>query len=156
MIQKHQQTVLSVTILAILLWNTNCVIDKYTLQNLSTLSGPADDTLKLNEIRNPEIPPEGIRSEFDLDVPPRPVSIPDPEYPEKLRYKRVEGSVKLLFIIDSTGTVTDPQILYATDSLFAESVLKSIPSWKVAPGEIEGNPVSCYKKHTFDFILGSR
>jgi outer membrane biosynthesis protein TonB len=126
----------------------NCYIDQ------ERIAGNFIDTpTELHTIRNVATLPPGIPNANDCDVPPQPIKVPFPPYPEVLRQKRIDGSVTFLFIIDSLGTARDPQILFATDSLFATAVLESFPGWKIVPAQIKGQPVTCYKQHTFDFEL---
>jgi TonB family protein len=115
-----------------------------------------DQPAVLHAIANPFIPPPGIPNAEDCDVPPQPISLPFPAYPEELRRKRAHGEVTILFIIDSLGVTKDPQILFASDTLFAQAVLASFPSWKIAPAKNAGKPVTCFKRHTIEFTLSRR
>jgi TonB family protein len=126
-----------------------CFADQEALVDLFSNEPPV-----LHEINAPVTPPEGIPNADSCDVPPQPIQMDFPAYPEALRQKRVEGQVTLLFIIDSLGNQQEPQIAFATDSLFAQSVLQSFDKWKLAPAQIDGKPVTCYKRHTFEFVLG--
>jgi TonB family protein len=125
-----------------------CYIDQEQLINLFD-----DQPVALHAISNPFTPPPGIPSAEDCDVPPQPISFPFPAYPDALRRKRAQGEVEIYFIIDSSGTHKNPLILFASDTLFAQSVLASFPSWKIAPAQNKGQPVTCFKRHTFEFSL---
>jgi TonB family protein len=109
--------------------------------------------MPLAEVNNPRTPPPGMPCSDSLDYPMRPVTTPSAAYPEHLRKKSVQGKATVFFIVDSTGAVVEPSVTYATDTAFAQSVLAAVKTWKIEPCEIDGKPVSCYKKITIDFAL---
>jgi TonB family protein len=109
--------------------------------------------VELVEVRNTVEIPDGLPSSEELQVPVQPLQTPPADYPERLRKKSVEGKATVLFVVDSTGALLNPQIEYATDTSFAQSLLKAVQSWRVAPGQDDGRPVSCYKRLTIDFAL---
>jgi|GEM_PF-1604836 len=125
-------------------------LDKFGGQLMESL----DNTpVPLVEVIREVEPPAGVPNSDDMEVPVRPDSAALPVYPERLRKKGIEGKAVVLFVVDSTGVIVNPQITYATDTSFAASLLDAVATWKVLPCEEEGRPVTCYKKLTFDFEL---
>jgi TonB family protein len=64
------------------------------------------------------------------------------KYPAKAKDSVIEGEVLVSFIVDSTGRVTDPEIISGIDSLLnreAVRVVSSSPLW--VPGIKNGQPV---------------
>jgi TonB family protein len=65
------------------------------------------------------------------------------KYPAKAKKSVIEGEVLVSFTVDSTGRVTDPEIISGIDSLLnseALRVVSSSPQW--APGIKNGQPVN--------------
>ena len=112
-----------------------------------------NEPIELVAVRNEILIPDSLPSSEDLDVPVQPLDTPPAKYPERLRKKSIEGKATVFFIVDSTGALLDPQIEYATDTSFAQSLLRAVESWELAPGQQDGKPVKCYKKLTIDFAL---
>ncbi|MEO1513893.1 MAG: energy transducer TonB [Bacteroidota bacterium] len=64
------------------------------------------------------------------------------QYPEEAKEKGVEGTALVSFIVDESGTVTEPSILRNIGSNCGEAalqVIRSMPQWE--PGQHEGRPV---------------
>ena len=65
------------------------------------------------------------------------------KYPAKAKKSLIEGEVMVGFTVDSTGRVTDPEIISGIDSLLnneALRVVSSSPQW--VPGIKNGQPVN--------------
>ncbi len=65
------------------------------------------------------------------------------KYPAKAKKSVIEGEVLVSFTVDSTGRVTDPEIISGIDSLLnseALRVVSSSPLW--VPGIKNGQPVN--------------
>jgi TonB family protein len=65
------------------------------------------------------------------------------KYPAKAKDSVIEGEVLVSFVIDSTGKVTDPEIISGIDSLLNSEALRvvtSSPMW--VPGIKNGQPVN--------------
>jgi protein TonB len=89
----------------------------------------------------------------DLDQKPRPVRRVGPEYPRDLGRKKIEGTVKLLFIIDQDGNVTDVTVVEASHDDFAEAAVKAIKQWKFEPGMKYGQAVKTRTRLLVPFNL---
>jgi protein TonB len=90
----------------------------------------------------------------ELDHPPRPLVKMPPVYPYKAKRLEIEGYVKIKFLVDDEGTVSQVSVLDASPKgVFEDSVLQTLPSWKFSPGKIVGEPVSSWVVTTIRFEL---
>ena len=65
------------------------------------------------------------------------------KYPRKARWKGIQGTTYINFVIDKNGNVIDVVVAHGINSLLdaeAVRVIKSMPKWK--PGKQEGKNVS--------------
>lgn len=76
-------------------------------------------------------------SQDDLDQIPIPVFKAKPIYPYRARRMGITGSVKVSFLVDRYGQVSQVKIVEADPpGIFENSVLRTLPSWKFSPGKI--------------------
>ncbi len=92
--------------------------------------------------------PELRKSSYDLsEVDEKPVALLKlkPPYPYRARQFNMSGYVKVKFLVDKLGQVSRITILESyPEGVFDNTVRNTLPSWKFAPGKIEGNPVSTW------------
>lgn len=69
---------------------------------------------------------------------PKPIYSELPTYPEQARYGHIVGSVKLWFMVDESGAVTQAGSV-SGHPIFAEAALGVVKSWKFRPGDIKPN-----------------
>ncbi|MBS1774343.1 MAG: M56 family metallopeptidase [Bacteroidetes bacterium] len=77
------------------------------------------------------------------------------KYPEQARKNKMEGRVRLRFIIDEKGDIINPTIISCTDSIFCKpalDVMYGMPRWK--PGVKNGQKVAVEYVQPFRFTLG--
>lgn len=119
----------------------------------------------------PEIPPETPPQEMDsmdpnaptINVAPPPVSAETniggpggmniaegdylpivrvaPVYPARALSRGLEGHVDLSFTVTTTGTVSDPIVLFSTSSLFERAATRAVLKFKYKPRVVDGVPV---------------
>ncbi len=90
----------------------------------------------------------------EIDQPPRALAKMPPLYPYKAKRLEIEGYVKVKFLVDETGAVSQISILESSPKgLFEDSVFKVLPKWEFAPGSILGEPVSSWVVTTIRFEL---
>ena len=100
-----------------------------------------------------------LRGEFtfsvaDLDQVPREISRIQPQYPPRAEMRRIEGQVRVHFLVDETGSVTRTSILAADpEGVFEETVLQAVSRWRYAPGLIDGRPVATWVVTPVRFTL---
>ena len=88
-----------------------------------------------------------------LDSPPRLLSRVEPSYPEDLLKKRVEGSVRLLFVVTNEGKVVGAHVVGSTDERFESSALEAIRQFRFSPAIMAGKKVSVRANQTIQFSL---
>lgn len=71
-------------------------------------------------------------------VAPIPISKQPPTYPYAARVAAIEGEANILFVVGTSGSVTDAMILDATDLPLGQSALSAVRSWKFQPGTVNG------------------
>jgi protein TonB len=81
-----------------------------------------------------------------------------PRYPESLRAANVEGTVKIQFVVDTSGHAESGslRILASTHPLFTEAVRRMLPAWRFYPAEVGGRKVRMLVEQPIDFRLMTR
>ncbi len=74
--------------------------------------------------------------------PPKTVYAPDPEYTDKARRKKINGTVIVSLIVTPEGTVRDPKIMTSLDNDLDRQALATLSKWKFEPATKDGKPVS--------------
>ncbi len=83
------------------------------------------------------------------------ISRMQPIYPEKLRFRRIQGEVLVEFTVTREGKVTDSTIISSTPTgAFDRAVLKAIRYWRFQPKRDEqGKPLAIRVRQNFVFTL---
>lgn len=82
------------------------------------------------------------------------VRIP-PIYPRRAANRRIQGWVKVEFIITTEGLVKDPVVVKSMpNSIFNSAALKAIKRWKFKPHIVEGHAYEQRASQTLEFKLG--
>jgi protein TonB len=87
------------------------------------------------------------------DSPPQPVFQPRPFYPHDAFSKRIEGTVEVQFLIDSTGDVTHTSVSKSIGLLDA-AALHCVRRWRFSPAKRNGKPVPAVAKAPITFRIG--
>jgi TonB family protein len=74
--------------------------------------------------------------------PPRGVSMPDPGYSIEARRIRCQGRVTLTVTVDSSGRVSDVQIVKPLGVGLDEKAVAAVKSWTFEPAIEDGNPTA--------------
>ena len=78
----------------------------------------------------------------------------EPKYPRKAARRRIEGWVKLEFIITESGTVSDPVVVDSKPRrTFDRSAIQSIRKWRFKPKLVDGRPVQRKASQVIEFRL---
>jgi protein TonB len=77
---------------------------------------------------------------MDYDSPPRPIKITRPQYPQEACVKKVEGTVVVEILIDSTGRVVRARVIQSVPMLDA-AALQTVYQWIFEPAIKRGRPV---------------
>ncbi|MEO6004385.1 MAG: TonB family protein [Opitutus sp.] len=70
----------------------------------------------------------------------RPVHQEQPVYPAALLDQRVEGSAVIAFLVELDGTISQCQVVEATDAAFGEAARAAIAQWEFSPPKFGGKP----------------
>ena len=85
---------------------------------------------------------DGIFSLKDLDLVPKLLNNKKPEYPRYAKENRISGSVKLSFVVDKKGNVTNLEVVEATPpNVFEASAMAAASRWKFSPAKKSGDTV---------------
>ncbi len=95
-----------------------------------------------------------IYEQGDVDQLPLAIFKLKPPYPFQARRLNISGSVRVKFLVDNMGRISNITILKSTPrGIFDNSVLKTLPSWKFTPGVVAGNKVATWVVTTIEFNL---
>ena len=64
-----------------------------------------------------------------------------PVYPARALSRGIEGYVDMSFTVTTTGTVTDPIVVFSTSSLFERAASRAVLKFKYKPRVVDGLPV---------------
>lgn len=134
------------------------VLDAVTLDLLESVPPPIGPPITAvvpptPPIVTPPVPPTPPEPIVDADVvfvvvEQEPVLIDGLEglqrrvvYPEFARQAGVQGTVYVQFVVDQTGTVTEPVVLRSPNALLSEAALAAVRTARFEPGQQRGRPV---------------
>lgn len=92
---------------------------------------------------------------LEVAVPPRPLSTPQPEYPESMREEDEEGSVTLRFVVAASGEVESVSVVSSSgEGAFEQAALAAGRRWTFSPALNGYNQsVRCAFTQTINFTL---
>lgn len=77
----------------------------------------------------------------DVEEKPVPTRQIEPTYPPSLKRQKINGSVTLVFVVDTQGNVIAPRVEKSTHMEFEKPALDAIRRWKFTPGKKDGEAV---------------
>jgi len=81
----------------------------------------------------------------ELDRAPRAVVRRQPQYPYRARQRRVEGRVKVRFLVQTDGSVSQITILESEPAgTFDQAVIDAVSGWRFEAGRLAGEPVAAW------------
>jgi TonB family protein len=86
-----------------------------------------------------------------LDVEPKPLHRPMPEFPPSLRGKTERGTALVKYFVDPEGRARVPVAVHATEPQFAAAALEAVRKWRFEPPRIDGRPVVALEMQFFQF-----
>ena len=70
---------------------------------------------------------------------PKPIKRYPPKKPQSLKGKSFSGTVKVAFVVDSSGRVTNPRLVSSVpDPRLAQPILVAVKKWRFEPGTRDG------------------
>jgi protein TonB len=97
-----------------------------------------------------------IPGAVDVDEPPALVRPGQADYPPALEAAGVSGSVRVRFVVDSTGWVRDGsvEVLSATHPVFADAARRAVAGSRFRPGRHGGRAVAVLVEQVVSFRSG--
>ena len=94
-----------------------------------------------------------IQIRAPLDSPLKVINAPLPSYPEMLRRgsNAIAGTVRVTFLVNADGTVSDVALVGQPNSLLAALCLDAMLRWKFGPISRNGVPIS--QRLGFEFVF---
>jgi TonB family protein len=88
--------------------------------------------------------PQGVyRAAVNGTTAPGCVHCPLPEYSEKARSEKLQGSVTLDVLVTTEGAIVDPRVLRDPGMGLEEKALEQVKTWKLKPCTLKGTAVPC-------------
>ena len=84
---------------------------------------------------------------------PKRVYTPDPEYSEKARRKKINGTVVVAMIVTQEGRVREVKISKSLDEGLDKQALAAVRTWKFEPATKDGKPVAVHLNVDVSFSL---
>ena len=97
---------------------------------------------------------EGAFSLSEIDQKPRAVFQAGAMYPSEMRGKKLDGSVTVTFLVDSSGKVANPKALRSTHPAFEKPALDAVKQWRFEPAVKGGQRVGCRMRVDIRFPPG--
>ncbi len=73
---------------------------------------------------------------------PKGVYMPEAEYSDYARRKKISGVVLLSFVVAKDGTVRDPAVTKSLEQSLDKQALDTVRKWKFEPATKDGQPVA--------------
>jgi protein TonB len=89
---------------------------------------------------------------MDYDAPPKPVKITRPQYPQEAFVKKIEGTVLVEILIDSSGRVVRARVLQSVPMLDAAAI-QTVYQWIFQPAVKHGRPVATIAQAPVSFRI---
>lgn len=132
-------------------------VDPRITGGIPVVAAPASQTPQSNQEAVPDfnaIDFNAVMDQSKLDTIPVPSYKNPPKYPYQAKRLGIGGEVKIKFLVDKVGNVSDITILEARPpDIFNQSVIDAVASWKYYPGELSGRKVATIVTTTIVFKL---
>jgi periplasmic protein TonB len=84
---------------------------------------------------------------------PKPIYTPDPEYLERPRKKKIQGTVVLAMIVTAEGNVRDVKVTERVYKDLDKQAVAAVSTWKFKPATKDGKPVAVHLSVDVSFRL---
>ena len=75
-------------------------------------------------------------------VPPKATYVPDPQYSDHARKKRIQGTVLAQITVSAEGVVSDARISRSLEPSLDKQTLETVRKWRFQPATLDGKPVA--------------
>jgi TonB family protein len=89
----------------------------------------------------------------DREVPPHPTYTPDPDYDDKDRKAKAQGTVVLSVVITKEGRTADTKVIKKLTPGLEQQAIKTVSRWKFDPATQDGEPCPVRINVTMQFHL---
>jgi protein TonB len=86
-------------------------------------------------------------------VPPKLIKNFLPDFPEKLRKKKLNGTVIVTFIVDESGIPQDLKVKSSSDRRFEALALEAVRQWRFEPALVDRQPAAVSTSAEVNFRL---
>lgn len=97
--------------------------------------------------------PDDVMELARVSKPPKPISQPPPQYPTELLRNRIEGLVRVVFVVRENGSVSDPEVIFATHPALAIVATRAVEMWRFEPAEKDGRTIACRVNISIPFSI---
>jgi TonB family protein len=84
---------------------------------------------------------------------PKATYMPDPEYSESARKKKINGTVTIAMIVTPEGKVRDLKVVKGLDKSLDKQALAAVSTWRFEPATKDGKPVAVHLSTDVTFRL---
>jgi TonB family protein len=77
-------------------------------------------------------------------TPPKGVYLPNPEYSEKARKKKISGTVLVEMVVTTDGKVRDVKVTKSLEPSLDQQAIAAVQTWKFEPATKDGKPVAVH------------
>jgi TonB family protein len=89
----------------------------------------------------------------DVSVRPKAIRTPNPEYCERARKKKINGTVLLEMTVASDGSVRDVRVTQSVFPCLDSQAVAAVSTWRFEPAMKDGKPVAVHLKSEVGFHL---
>jgi len=108
--------------------------------------------LKIGSEPTPPAAPPQQTTHMVRHLPPSPLHVTQPEYPQNALAKRTQGTVTVAFTIKPDGSTTDVHVVDSQPSgVFDHAATEAVRQWRFNPATTDGIPVSSHVSQTLVF-----
>jgi len=118
----------------------------------SIVALPLDGSARLAQ-EQPENTSDTVYELGDGVTPPKAIYQPDPEYSERARKKKINGTVIVAMIVTAEGKVRDLKIIKSLDKGLDKQAIAAVSKWQFQPATKGGKPVAVHLPVEVDFRL---
>ena len=96
----------------------------------------------------------GLAMTGEADREFMPLSRTPPQYPYQATRRRIEGWVRVSFLVTETGSVEDIVLLESEpEGIFDRAAIRAVSKWKFKPRIVDGQPVAARAEQVVEFRL---
>ena len=86
-------------------------------------------------------------------TPPRGTYMPNPEYSEKARKKKISGTVLVAMVVMPDGKVRDVTVIKSLEKSLDEQAIGAVKTWTFEPATKDGKPVAVHVRAEVSFHI---